>query len=115
MDLDLVHGTLILTLKILDTGMTTKAFSKEPGLLMMIYHSKLQLAILQVSGTLPMILLDSGTRIKKALEDTGRKMTALTQVPGNILDLIISLEGGQMKTELNKEVGCQMRTSQWPD
>ena len=112
MDLDLVHGTLILTLKILDTGMTMKAFSKEPGLLMMIYHSKLQLAILQVSGTLPISLLDSGIRIKRALEDTGRKMTALTQVPGNILDLIISLEGGQMKMELPKEAGNQMNPYQ---
>ena len=114
MDLDLVHGTLILTLKILDTGMTMKAFSKEPGLLMMIYHSKLQLAILQVSGTPLMSLLDFGIRIKKALEDTGRKMTALTQALGN-MDLIKTLEIGLMMTTLNKEVGCQMRSSQWPD
>ena len=111
MDLDLVHGTLILTVNIQDTGMTMKAISMEPGLLMMI-HSKLQLAILQVSGTLPISLLDSGIRIKRALEDTGRKMTALTQALGS-MDLIKTLEIGLMMTELNKEVGCQMRISQW--
>ena len=33
----------------------------------------------------------------------------LTLVSGNILALIISLEGGKMKTELPKEVGYQMR------
>jgi hypothetical protein len=46
------------------------------------------------------------------MEDTGRKMTPLTLVPGNILILIKTLENGLMKTALNKEAGNQMNPYQ---
>ena len=58
---------------------------------------------------LPMSPKDIGTQTPKALEDNGRKMMDLTLVSGNILALIISLEGGKMKTELLKAVGNQMK------
>ena len=66
----------------------------------------------QVFGMLLMSPKDIGTQTPKALEDSGRKMMDLTLVSGNILALIISLEGGKMKTELLKAVGNQMKPYQ---
>ena len=63
----------------------------------------------QVFGMLLMSQEDTGTPILKAQADNGRKMMHLTLVPGSILDPIISLEGGQMKMELPKEAGNQMK------
>ena len=74
--------------------------------------SKLLQAKPQVFGILLMSPKDTGTPMMKAQADNGRKMMHLTLVLGSILDPIISLEGGQMKMELPKEAGNQMKPCQ---
>ena len=105
-----VLGTLIKVQISLEFGKMIMANSKEPGNHMQAQKtSKLLQARPQVFGMLLMSPKDIGTQTPKALEDYGRKMMHLTLVPGNILDLTISLEGGQMMTELLKAVGNQMK------
>ena len=111
--INLELGNLMLTLISLEPGWTKLATLMELGLLMKVWsHSNTQLVKLLVFGTLLMSPLDSGTQTQKALVDTGKKMMALTQVPGSIwMSTISTLVYGPVIVILPKEPGCQMRTS----
>ena len=111
--LRLVLGTLIKTQNSQEYGRMIMASLKELGNHILAQKaSKLLQAKPQVFGMLLMSPEDIGIPILKAQADNGRKMMHLTLVPGSILDPIISLEGGQMKMELPKEAGNQMKPYQ---